>query len=59
IALALNFADLGETFALIFDGAFNPQSAVGGFTGAAIIMAIRAGVARGLFSNEAGQGSTP
>ncbi len=59
IALILNFQDLGETFALIFDGAFNPQSAVGGFTGAAIIMAIRAGVARGLFSNEAGQGSTP
>ena len=59
IALALNFGDLGETFALIFNGAFNPQSAVGGFTGAAIIMAIRAGVARGLFSNEAGQGSTP
>ncbi len=59
IALILNFGDLGETFALIFHGAFNPQSAVGGFTGAAIIMAIRAGVARGLFSNEAGQGSTP
>ncbi len=59
IALILNFDDLGETFGLIFDGAFNPQSAVGGFTGAAIIMAIRAGVARGLFSNEAGQGSTP
>ena len=59
IALALNFGDLGETFGLIFSGAFNPQSAVGGFTGAAIIMAIRAGVARGLFSNEAGQGSTP
>ncbi|MEZ5680451.1 MAG: alanine/glycine:cation symporter family protein [Erythrobacter sp.] len=59
IALILNFGDLGETFALIFRGAFNPQSAVGGFTGAAIIMAIRAGVARGLFSNEAGQGSTP
>jgi len=59
IALILNFGDLPETFSLIFSGAFNPQSAVGGFTGAAIIMAIRAGVARGLFSNEAGQGSTP
>ncbi|WP_375289220.1 alanine/glycine:cation symporter family protein [Qipengyuania sp.] len=59
IALVLNFGDLGETFGRIFGGAFNPQSAVGGFTGAAIIMAIRAGVARGLFSNEAGQGSTP
>ncbi|WP_128891823.1 sodium:alanine symporter family protein [Erythrobacter sp. HKB08] len=58
IALILNFGDLGETFYLIFHGAFNPQSAAGGFVGAAMIIAIRAGVARGLFSNEAGQGST-
>lgn len=58
IALILNFGDLGETFALIFHGAFNPQAASGGFVGAAMIIAIRAGVARGLFSNEAGQGST-
>ncbi|ABC64313.1 alanine/glycine:cation symporter family protein [Erythrobacter litoralis] len=58
IALILNFGDLPETFALIFNGAFNPQAATGGFVGAAIILAIRAGVARGLFSNEAGQGST-
>ena len=58
IALILNFGDLPETFALIFNGAFNPQAATGGFAGAAIIIAIRAGVARGLFSNEAGQGST-
>ena len=58
IALILNFADIPATFGLIFDGAFNPQAATGGFTGAAIMLAIRAGVARGLFSNEAGQGST-
>ncbi|MDE1467567.1 alanine/glycine:cation symporter family protein [Aurantiacibacter sp. D1-12] len=59
IALILNFGDLPETFGLIFHGAFNPQAATGGFVGAAIMLAIRAGVARGLFSNEAGQGSTP
>ncbi|MBD59072.1 MAG: sodium:alanine symporter family protein [Citromicrobium sp.] len=59
IALILNFGDLGETFGRIFAGAFNFQSASGGFAGAALILAIRAGVARGLFSNEAGQGSTP
>lgn len=59
IALILNFGDLPETFGRIFHGAFNAQSASGGFLGAAIILAIRAGVARGLFSNEAGQGSTP
>jgi AGCS family alanine or glycine:cation symporter len=58
IALILNFGDLPETFSLIFNGAFIPQAASGGFVGAAIILAIRAGVARGLFSNEAGQGST-
>ena len=59
IALAMDFQDIPEAFGRIFYGAFNPQSAAGGFLGAAMIMAIRAGVARGLFSNEAGQGSTP
>ncbi|WP_239804890.1 alanine/glycine:cation symporter family protein [Croceicoccus hydrothermalis] len=59
VALILNFTDLPETFGRIFAGAFNTQSASGGFAGAAIIIAIRAGVARGLFSNESGQGSTP
>jgi alanine or glycine:cation symporter, AGCS family len=59
VALALNLEDLPASFAVIFDSAFNGQAATGGFLGAAMIMAIRAGVARGLFSNEAGQGSTP
>ena len=59
LAIALNIQDIPETFNRIFYGAFNPQAASGGFVGAAFILAIRAGVARGLFSNEAGQGSTP
>ncbi|KUO56745.1 MAG: amino acid transporter [Sphingomonadales bacterium BRH_c3] len=59
IAILLNIQDIPETFSRIFGGAFNAQSASGGFLGAAVILAIRAGVARGLFSNEAGQGSTP
>ena len=59
LAVLLNIADIPETFSRIFNGAFNVQSASGGFTGAMIIIAIRAGVARGLFSNESGQGSTP
>ncbi len=59
LALILNIQDIPATFSLIFHGAFNPQAATGGFVGAAIALAIRAGVARGLFSNEAGQGSTP
>lgn len=59
VAILLNIQDIPETFSRIFGGAFNAQSASGGFAGAAVILAIRAGVARGLFSNEAGQGSTP
>jgi AGCS family alanine or glycine:cation symporter len=46
-------------FALIFSSAFHGHAAVGGFAGAAIAQAIRYGVARGLFSNEAGLGSAP
>ena len=59
IAIIINLPDLPETFGRIFGGAFNAQSAGGGFAGGGIILAVRAGVARGLFSNEAGQGSTP
>lgn len=59
LAVLLNISDVPETFGLIFSSAFNGQAATGGFLGAAMIVAIRAGVARGLFSNEAGQGSTP
>ncbi|MGN1281712.1 MAG: alanine/glycine:cation symporter family protein [Succinivibrio sp.] len=43
----------------IFVGAFNPEAATGGVIGASVKEAIRYGVARGLFSNEAGMGSTP
>jgi AGCS family alanine or glycine:cation symporter len=58
-AILLSLPSIPETFSRIFAGAFSAQAASGGFAGAAIIMAVRAGVARGLFSNEAGQGSTP
>ena len=44
---------------MIFVGAFNPEAAIGGFAGVAVSQAIKYGVARGLFSNEAGMGSTP
>ncbi len=46
-------------FKMIFIGAFDPSAATGGIIGASIKEAIRYGVARGLFSNEAGMGSTP
>lgn len=48
-----------ETFMLIFKGAFAPQAIIGGAAGTAIKAAISQGAKRGLFSNEAGMGSTP
>lgn len=44
---------------MIFVGAFNPKAATGGLLGVGVKQAVRYGVARGLFSNEAGMGSTP
>lgn len=48
-----------ETFGMIFKYAFTPQAIIGGSVGAAIKTAISQGAKRGLFSNEAGMGSTP
>lgn len=59
IVLALHIEQVPDAFALIFKSAFTGHAAVGGFAGAAIAEAIRFGVARGLFSNEAGLGSAP
>ena len=59
IVIALRFTEVPHAFYLIFSGAFTGTSAVGGFAGAAVAQAIRMGVARGLFSNEAGLGSAP
>ena len=55
--LALNAGELGHAFGLVFEQAFTGSSAVGGFTGAAVLTAIRYGVARGIFSNESGLGT--
>ena len=59
IVLIMNASGIPSAFKLIFTDAFNGHAAVGGFTGAVIAQAIQFGVARGLFSNEAGQGSAP
>ncbi|MDP1554238.1 MAG: sodium:alanine symporter family protein [Hyphomonas sp.] len=59
VILALNVQFIPGAFAMIFSSAFGLQSAVGGLAGYAVLSAIRFGVARGLFSNEAGQGSAP
>ena len=50
---------LPEAFGMIFKFAFVPQAIIGGGIGSAIKMAISQGAKRGLFSNEAGMGSTP
>lgn len=55
--LLLNIGDLPAAFAQVFSDAFTGTSAAGGFAGAAIIVVIQMGVARGLFSNESGLGS--
>lgn len=57
--ILLNISSFGEAMKMIFVGAFNPQAILGGIIGSSIKDAIRYGVARGLFSNEAGMGSTP
>ncbi|MDA5110663.1 alanine/glycine:cation symporter family protein [Brevibacillus thermoruber] len=48
-----------QAVSIILDGAFNGTAATGGFLGATVAMAIQKGVARGVFSNEAGLGSAP
>ena len=59
VVIFANFGNIGEAFALIFSSAFSGTAATGGFAGAAVWAAIRFGVARGVFSNEAGLGSAP
>ena len=59
VILGINAKYIPETFGLIFKYAFMPQALLGGAFGAAIKAAISQGVKRGLFSNEAGMGSTP
>mgnify|MGYP001341391929 CR=1 FL=1 len=59
IVIFMNISEIPAALALIVKSAFTPSSAAGGFTGAAVAQAIRMGVARGIFSNEAGLGSAP
>jgi AGCS family alanine or glycine:cation symporter len=59
VLLIRNAERIPGAFGLVFDGAFNGTAAAGGFAGATIMMAMRYGIARGLFSNEAGLGSAP
>jgi alanine or glycine:cation symporter, AGCS family len=59
LVVVLNVDKLGSSFYLIFNDALTGTAAVGGFVGSAFIMTLTMGVRRGLFSNEAGQGSAP
>ncbi|MFI8746820.1 alanine/glycine:cation symporter family protein [Pseudomonas sp. NPDC077186] len=57
VVLVVNASQIPAAFEMIFTYAFTPIAATGGFAGAAVMAAIRFGVARGIFSNEAGLGT--
>ncbi|RDD61275.1 alanine/glycine:cation symporter family protein [Ferruginivarius sediminum] len=57
VVLAINIAEIPAAIGLVFAQAFTPTAATGGFAGAAVWAAIQFGVARGVFSNEAGLGT--
>ena len=59
VVIGMNITALPGAVKMIFVGAFSPQAVLGGAAGITVREAIRYGVARGLFSNEAGMGSTP
>lgn len=57
IVVALQAAEIPSALHIIFTSAFSGHAAIGGFAGAGVAQAVRFGVARGIFSNEAGLGS--
>ena len=59
VICVINGAYIPAAFSAIIHGAFNPQAVGGGFVGATVVACIRAGVSRGLFTNESGLGSAP
>lgn len=59
IVMVVNFRNIIPAFYDIFVGAFNPQAVLGGVLGVSVQQSIRYGIARGLFTHEAGMGSTP
>ena len=59
LIIGMNIEKVPSVFWWVISDAFQPTAATGGFVGATVMMAIRLGVARGLFSNESGLGSAP
>jgi AGCS family alanine or glycine:cation symporter len=57
VVLAINWRGIDDIFVFVLRDAFRPSAAVGGFAGATLMMAVRMGVARGVFSNESGLGT--
>ena len=59
LVLALNLSEIPHALGLIFQHAFTPIAASGGFAGSVVAASMRYGIARGVFSNESGLGSSP
>ena len=59
IILIMKITAIPKIFVLIFESAFTPTAAFGGFLGATVMHTIRMGVSKGVFSNESGLGSAP
>jgi len=59
IIIFMKVTAIPAAFALIFKSAFNGQAAIGGFLGAGVMAAIQMGISRGVFSSEAGLGTSP
>ena len=59
IVIIANIGHIGKVFAMIFEGAFNADAAIGGAFGITVLTSMKKGVGRGCFSNEAGLGSAP
>jgi AGCS family alanine or glycine:cation symporter len=59
ILFFMNFEHIPQVFGTIFNHAFSPAPAAGGFAGATVAAAIKNGMARGMLSNEAGEGTAP
>ncbi|PRR78363.1 Amino-acid carrier protein AlsT [Clostridium liquoris] len=59
IIIFMNASNIGPAFSSIFHDAFTGSAAVGGFAGSTVLLAVRNGFARGVYSNESGMGTAP
>lgn len=59
LIIIINYTEIPNVIQMVFAKAFTPQGAIGGFIGVTVKETVRFGLARGLFSNESGLGSSP